>query len=285
MRNLLHKINLRLDATHKLGEEREGKRRSRVYLLIGIIALLGLTLAIYKILGYRAVEKIEVKIVQHRGQTLEKKRPLISAKTQTKPPPSASLPSQPTPKEEMKMTTQPPGIKKKEGKKVITVLPKTFQETPKPTPTKEKMLPPEKTLEIAIFPGKTPGRVMVLLKSKGIKTRKEKRKTTVDLYRVVVASTGKNLAKKLKEKTGIFPWRLKKDGKTYLVIASLMNEKEAQKMMRMLKRLRFSPQILTAQRDLSVNALVFSLKEKSWENMEPQLEKRGAHTLEIKALE
>jgi len=281
LRNLLHKVNLRLDVPHRLGEERGEKRPTRVYLLVGMIALLGLTLAIYKILGYRSVERVEIKIVQHHGQTLEEKRPLVLPKPQAKPPP------QPTLKEEIKMVARPPEKKKKKEEKVASALPKRTQETLKPAPTKE-MLPPEKTLEIALFPGKTPGRVMGFLKSKGIKPQEKKIKTTLDLHRVVAASTGKNparFAKEVKGKTGISPWRLKKGGKTYLVIASLMDRREAQKMERRLKKLGFSPQILTTQRDLTVKALVFPVKEGSWKNMKPQLEKWGAHILERKALE
>ncbi len=285
MRNLLHKVNLRLDVLHRWREERGEKRPTRVYLLVGMIALLGLTLAIYKILGYRSVERVEIEIVQRHGQTLEERRPLVLPKTQAKLP--SPPPSQPTLKEEIKMVARPPEKKKKKEEKVASALPKETQETLKPAPTKE-MLPPEKTLEIALFPGKTPGRVMGFLKSKGIKPQEEKIKTTLDLHRVVATSTGKNparFAKEVKGKTGISPWRLKKGGKTYLVIASLMDEREAKKMERGLKKLGFSPQILTTQRDLTVKALVFSVKEGLWKNMKPQLEKWGAHVLERKALE
>ena len=281
MRNLLHKINLRLDVPHRLGKEREVKRPIRVYLLVGMVALLGLTLAIYKILGYRSVERVEIKIVRHHGQTLKEKRPLVLPKPQAKPP------SQPTLKEEMKMVVRSPEKKKKKEEKVASALPKKTQETLKPAPTKE-ILPPEKTLEIALFPGKTPGRVIRFLKSKGIKPQEKKIETTLDIHRVVAASTGKNptrVAKEVKRKTGISPWRLEKGEKTFLVIASLMDRKEAQKMERRLKKLGFSPQILTTRRDLTVNALVFSVKQESWKNMKPQLEKWGAHILERKALE
>lgn len=279
MRSLLHKINLRLDVPHRWRTARGVKRPIRAYLLVGIVVLLGLTLTIYKILSYRPAEKVEIKIVRHHAQALKEKRLFILPKSQAKPPP------RPTLKEETKIVARSPEKKKKTEEKVAQTLPKKVQATLPPT---KKMPPTEKTLEIALFPGKTPGRVIGFLKSKGITPQEKEIQTTLDLHRVVVASTGENtaqLAKEVKRKTGKSPWRLEKGGKTYLVIASLMDRREAQKMEKRLKKLGFSPQIFTIQRDLTVKALVFSVKQGAWKNMKPQLEKWGAHILERKALE
>jgi len=182
------------------------KRPIAAYVLVVMVALLGFTVLSYRFGG-------SVEIVRRYGQTSKKKRPPILPKPQAKPP------SQPTLKEDTKMVAQLP--KKKEGK-VASALPNKTQETLKRNTSSSR-----KDFRNSPFPRENPWQCDRVSEEQRHKAPGKKVKTTLDMHRVVAASTDKNpalVAKEVKRKTGISPWSPKKGKKTFLIIAYFVDK-------------------------------------------------------------
>jgi len=267
LRRLLHRINLRTDVPRRVVVEDESKRKPRLPILVAGLFILLLISTFYKIHRKSEIpeigKKIEVQIT-HR-QSLPTSRPASSTSLQKASPPEAM---------------------KKEGSTSIKAPfrgPTAFKGAKTPKTLKQKKREKKGEILVVLFPGKRPKQVKNTLSLRGIAFQEGKRKTTITLWRVMIKaspSTVDSKASKVKGITGTLPWKLTMKGTLYLVVASLSEREEAERLGKALEKAHLKALILPIKRTIELNSLTFHVRKDQWPSLKHLLKKLGVHFLE-----
>ncbi len=261
MKRPLPRVNLKTDLPPGSEMEKRPKKTGPRYLILvaGLFALIAL-------------------LFYFKGP----RRPRVPPKEMVKP--EAPHPKPSIPKGNTRETSPPSRVTPKAQEQASPSPP--LKPSEKETLQKPKM--GEALMRIALFPGQYPQHVKGILRQKGIDFQAGKMESTTTLWRVMVkaSSPGGTLeSQKLGKIMRVTPWKLKKKGAMYLVVASLKDRDRAQRLTENLKGAGFPSTLSPVSGRVKLEVFSFTVKKREWDTLKPLLEKLGAQVLEEQALD